>query len=110
MGNMTSSILESEDNDSDTQTSLDDERQRVTGELTKLSVALFEHYSATMGKNESLGMLIESLSETLGNMISLVADDHQQEVIDSAHLVILQGLSSQQESIAQIAYGVVGHA
>jgi hypothetical protein len=55
-------------------------------------------------------MLIESLSETLGNMISLVADDHQQEVIDGAHLVILQGLISQQESIALLAYGQVGHA
>jgi hypothetical protein len=107
---MTSSILESEEIDSDPQTDLDYERQRVTGELTKLSVALFEHYSSTMGKNDALGMLIESLSETLGNMISLVADDHQQEVIDGAHLVILQGLISQQESIALLAYGQVGNA
>ncbi len=107
---MTNSILENQEDELDTTIDPDYERIRVTGELTKLSVALFEHYSSTMGKNESLGMLIESLSETLGNMISLVADDHQQEVIDSAHLVILQGLASQQESIARIAYGQVGHA
>ena len=85
-------------------------RQRVTGELTKLSVALFEHYSESMDKNTALGMMIESLSETLGNMISLVADEEQQTVIDSANLVIQQGLTSQQENIALLAYGQVGHA
>lgn len=107
---MTSSIIESLDSDTDSSPDVDFERQRVTGELTKLSVALFEHYSESMGKNEALGMLIESLSETLGNMISLVADDHQQDVIDSSHLVILQGLNSQSEAIALLAYGQVGHA
>jgi hypothetical protein len=107
---MTNSILENQEDDLDNQPDPDYERVRVTGELTKLSVALFEHYSDSLGKNQALGMLIESLSETLGNMISLVSDDNQQEVIDSAHLVILQGLASQQESIARIAYGQVGHA
>jgi len=86
------------------------QRQRITGELTKLSVALFEHYSDSMGKNTALGLMIESLSETLGNMISLVADEEQQTVIDSANLVIQQGLTSQQENIALLAYGQVGHA
>jgi hypothetical protein len=86
------------------------QRYRTTGELTKLSVALFEHYTATMGKNAALGLMIESLSETLGNMISLVADEHQQEVIDSANEVIQQGLTSQQEEISLLMYGVVGHA
>lgn len=86
------------------------QRQRVTGELTKLSVALFEHYSEVMDKNTALGLMIECLSETLGNMISLVADEEQQTVIDSATLVIQQGLTSQQENIALIAYGIVGHA
>ena len=107
---MTISTFESNEADSDSQCDRDFERQRVTGELTKLSVALFEHYSETMGKNEALGMLIESLSETLGNMISLVADDYQQEVISSANLVILQGLTSQTECIALLEYGQVGHS
>jgi hypothetical protein len=108
---MTTSDNTIEDSTDDSgQSDRDYQRLRVTGELTKLSVALFEHYSATMGKNAALGLMIESLSETLGNMISLVADEHQQEVIDSANEVIQQGLTSQQEEISLLMYGVVGHA
>lgn len=102
-------LQESDEEDSDF-SNIDFQRQRVTGELTKLSVALFEHYSVSMGKNAALGLMIESISETLGNMISLVADEEQQTVIDSANLVIQQGLTSQQENIALLAYGQVGHA
>jgi hypothetical protein len=107
---MTSSTINPSDDEDNLAQNDEAERQRVTGELTKLSVALFEHYSESMGKNEALGLLIESLSETLGNMISLVSDTHQEEVIESATLVIYRGLCSQQESIALLEYGVIGHA
>jgi hypothetical protein len=85
-------------------------RQYVTGELTKVSIQILEFYTKNLGRNEALAVTIESVSETLGNLISLVKEEHQQEVVDSASVVIQQGLLSQQELIAELAYGQVGHA
>lgn len=85
-------------------------RQYVTGELTRVSVQILEFYTKSLGRNEALAVAIESVSETLGNLISLVKEEHQQEVVVSAGAVIQQGLLSQQELIAEIAYGQVGHA
>lgn len=89
-------------------------RQQLTvyasGLFTKQSVDLYEKYSLIMDKNDALGMVIEALSISLGNVISLVGEEHQQEVIDSANEVIQQGLVDQMELIAEIAYGIVGHA
>jgi hypothetical protein len=87
----------------------DTARMHVTGELTKYSVEILEFYSESLGKNVALGMIIESLSETLGNVISLVKEEHQQEVIESAGLVIQQGLVAQQKMIDELTYGQVGH-
>ena len=87
----------------------DTARMHVTGELTKYSVEILEFYSESLGKNVALGMIIESLSETLGNVISLVKEEHQQEVIVSAGLVIQQGLVAQQKMIDELTYGQVGH-
>lgn len=85
-------------------------RQYVTGELTRVSIQILEFYTKNLGRNEALAITIESVSETLGNLISLVKEEYQQEVVDSSSLVILQGLLSQQELIAELAYGQVGHA
>ena len=83
-------------------------RQQATGEITKYAVEFLEYHSQTIGKNLALGIAIEAVSESLGNLISLVKDIHQSEVIDSAHQVMLQGILSQQKIIAEIAYGQVG--
>lgn len=83
-------------------------RQQATGEITKYAVGFLEYHSQTIGKNLALGIAIEAVSESLGNLISLVKDIHQSEVIDSAHQVMLQGILSQQKIIAEIAYGQVG--
>jgi flagellar biosynthesis/type III secretory pathway protein FliH len=88
----------------------DQAREYITSELTRYSVEILEFYNDKIGKNESLAITIESLSETLGNLISLVKEEYQQEVMDSANQVIHQGLISQQEIIAQMAYGQLGHA
>ena len=85
-------------------------REYVTAELTRYSVDILEFYKDKIGRNESLAITIESLSETLGNLISLVKEEYQQEVMDSANQVMQQGLISQQELIAQMAYGQLGHA
>lgn len=102
-------VIESEIDEADEQTYLE-VRQGATHELTTYSVEMFDYYTKTMGKNAALGLCIEALSETLGNMISLVKDDNQAEVLDTANLVIQQGLLSQQEVIAALVYGQVGHA
>lgn len=94
--------------DTDEQTYLE-VRQGATHELTTYSVEMLDYYTETMGKNAALGLCIEALSETLGNMISLVKDDNQAEVLDTANQVIQQGLLSQQELIAEMVYGQVGH-
>jgi hypothetical protein len=83
-------------------------RHQAAGEMTKYAVDLMEYYSQNLGKNIALGLAIESISETLGNLISLVKEDHQTEVIDTAHQVMLQGIISQQKMIAEITYGQVG--
>lgn len=88
----------------------DQARDYVTAEMTRYSVEILEFYNDKLGKNESLAITIESLSETLGNLISLVKEEYQQEVMHSANQVIHQGLISQQEIIAQMAYGQLGHA
>lgn len=88
----------------------DTARMHVTGELTKYSVEILEFYGEALGKNVALGMIIESLSETLGNVISLVKEEHQQEVIASAGLVIQQGVITQQKMIDELTYGQVGHS
>lgn len=82
----------------------------ITSQITSSSVETFELLCKTFDRNESLGLIIEALSKSLGNMISLVKEDNQQEVIDSANELIQQGLVDQQEIIAEMAYGYVGHA
>lgn len=99
-------LEESEQDGNDRETA----RQYVTGELTRVSIQILEFYTKNLGRNEALAVTIESVSETLGNLISLVKEEHQQEVVDSASVVIQQGLLSQQELIAELAYGQVGHA
>lgn len=86
-----------------------DARLYATGELTKYAVQMLEYYSDQMGKAAALGMVIESLSESLGNMISLVSENSQTSVIESANQVIHQGILSQSELVAEMAYGQVGH-
>lgn len=88
----------------------DQARLYVTGELTRYSIEILEFYTSKIGRNESLAITIESLSETLGNLISLVKEEYQQDVVESAGAVIQQGIVSQQKLIAQMAYGHVGHA
>jgi hypothetical protein len=88
----------------------DQAREYVVGEITRYSVDILEYYSERLGKNEALAITIESLSETLGSLISLVKEEYQQDVVSSAGEVIQQGLISQQKLIAQMAYGQVGHA
>ncbi len=87
-----------------------DHRLMAASEFTKMAVEFLAAFEPTLDKNQSLGIIIEALSETLGNVISLVKDDHQQEVIDTANLVIQQGLLNQHELIAEISYGHIGHA
>jgi hypothetical protein len=87
-----------------------DPRAVATQQLTQFSVELFEEFTQLTDKNNALGFVIEALSETLGNMISLVKEDYQQEVIATANEVIQQGLMAQQELIAAMNYGQVGHA
>jgi hypothetical protein len=90
--------------------SRDQARDYVVGEITRYSVDILEFYSDKLGKSEALAITIESLSEALGSMISLVKEEYQQEVVSSAGEVIQQGLISQQKLIAEMAYGMVGHA
>jgi len=85
-------------------------RQQATGEITAYAVNFLEYYSQHMGKNVALGIAIEAMSESLGNLISLVKDEFQDEVIGTAHQVMLQGILAQQKMIAEIAYGQVGTA
>lgn len=85
-------------------------RQYVCGEITRYAVEILEFYSKKLGKNNALGMTIECFSECLGNLVSLVHEDHQAEVLESSQQVIYQGLINQQETIAELAYGQVGHA
>jgi hypothetical protein len=85
-------------------------REYATHELTKYSVEMFEYYTTHLGKSEALGIVIEALSESLGNMISLVSDHNQSEVLDTANLVIQQGILNQCKMVAEITYGQVGHA
>lgn len=85
-------------------------REYVCGEITRYAVEIFEFYSNKMGKNDSLALTIECLSESLGNMISLVSESNQQEVLTASQDVIRQGILNQQELIAELTYGQVGHA
>ena len=85
-------------------------REYATQELTKYSVEMFEYYTQHLSKNEALGVVIEALSESLGNMISLVSDSNQTEVLDTANLVIQQGILNQCKRVAELSYGQVGHA
>lgn len=88
----------------------DDARTYATSELTRYSVEMLEYYSEAMGKSTALGIVIEALSESLGNMISLVKDQNQPEVLDGVNLVIQQGITNQSKLVAEMAYGQVGHA
>ena len=90
--------------------SIEGYRRLIAGEFTASALTSFEVLCKTYDKNESLSAVIEGLSSALGNIISLVKEDNQQEVIDSATVVIKQGLIDQQELIAEMAYGYVGHA
>lgn len=88
----------------------DEARTYATSELTRYSVEMLEYYSELMGKAQALGVVIEALSESLGNMISLVQDQNQPEVLDGVNLVIQQGIVNQSKLVAEMAYGQVGHA
>lgn len=85
-------------------------RAYVCQEITRYSVEILEYYSNKFGKNQALGLTIESVSESLGNLISLVTEDHQAEVLHTSQQVVAQGIINQQELIAELAYGQVGHA
>ena len=99
--------IDSEDGDKIT---TEDYLTMITCEITNNSIETFELLCKTFDRNESLGILIEALSKSLGNVISLVKDDCQQDVIETANELIQQGLVDQQEVIAEMAYGFVGHA
>lgn len=88
----------------------DEYLELIIGEITNNSIETLELLCKTFDRNESLGIIIEALSKSLGNMISLVKDDEQQDVIDTANDIIHQGLVDQQEAIAEMAYGCIGHA
>jgi uncharacterized protein (UPF0333 family) len=81
-----------------------------TAAVTQMAVALFQYYCGKMEKNDALGLAIEVFSESLGNLISLVGENYQQEVLSSATTVIQRGILSQQEVIAEMAYGQIGHS
>lgn len=85
-------------------------REYVCGEITRYAVEILEFYNEKLGKNESLALTIECLSESLGNLISLVHEDHHEEVLSSSWSVVREGVTNQQEVIAQLTYGQVGHA
>lgn len=85
-------------------------RTYVCAEITRYAVEILEFYNNKMGKNESLALTIESVSESLGNLISLVHEDYHEEVLSSSMEVIREGISNQQEMIAELTYGQVGHA
>lgn len=85
-------------------------REYVCGEITRYAVEILDYYSKKLGKNDALGITIESLSESLGNLISLVHEDHQAEVLADSQQVVHQGLLNQQELIAALRYDQVGHA
>ena len=85
-------------------------RDYVCAEITRYAVDILEFYNNKLGKNESLALTIECLSESLGNLISLAHEDCHTEVLDSSMEVIRQGISNQQEVIAELTYGQVGHA
>lgn len=87
-----------------------DAQQLAANEITQLSVQLLAQMEAEMPRNQALGAIISAISESLGNMISLVKDDYQQEVVESAHQVIQIGLLSQNEAISELTYGQIGHA
>ena len=82
----------------------------VCAEITRYAVEILEFYNNKLGKNESLALTIESVSESLGNLISLVHEECHEEVITSSMEVVRQGISNQQEVIAELTYGQVGHA
>ena len=84
-------------------------RTYASGEITQYAVDMLEYYSDKMPRNEALGMIIEALSVSLGNLISLVKEDHQSEVIDGANQVIQMVILAQTELIASMAYGQIGH-
>lgn len=85
-------------------------RTYVCAEITRYAVEILEFYNNKLGKNESLALTIESVSESLGNLISLVHEAHQEDVLNSSVAVIRQGISNQQEVIAELTYGQIGHA
>jgi len=85
-------------------------RDYVCAEITRYAVEILEFYNNKLGKNESLALTIECLSESLGNLISLVHEDHHEEVLSSSWEVVREGITNQQEVIAKLAYGHVGHA
>jgi Ca2+-binding EF-hand superfamily protein len=99
-----------EDLDIDENITADEYLTMITGQITSNSVETFELLCKTFDRNESLGIIIEALSKSLGNMISLVTEDNQQEVIYTANELIQQGLVDQQEIIAEMAYGHIGHS
>jgi hypothetical protein len=93
-----------------TLTEADDVKHQLTGSITQQSLDFLESYSHQAGNNLALAIIIESLSEALGNMISLVEESHQSETINCANQVILQGIVSQHKIVAHLVYGYVGNA
>lgn len=82
----------------------------ATGVVTKQTLEIYEKYAEILGKNEALGITLEAQANAIGNMISLVSDDTQEEVIESVIKVIRQSLSIQMQLVDEMRYGVVGHA
>lgn len=85
-------------------------KNQLAGSITQHALEFLESYGAQAGNNLALAVVIESLSESLGNLISLVAEAHQSEVIVTANQVILQGIVSQHKMLAHVMYGHVGTA
>ena len=113
---LNSDLLSDDDDDLSDATDSELEQERayardyVCAEITRYAVDILDFYNSKLGKNESLALTIECLSESLGNLISLVHEDYHTEVLQSSMEVIRQGISNQQEVIATLTYGQVGHA
>lgn len=85
-------------------------RYQISGDFTSTAVQVFESLLKFSDKNKALSVMIEALSETLGNFVALVSDTEQEDVILSAMQVVEQSTVLQQEHVARMIYGQVGHS
>ena len=83
--------------------------QLATGTLLEQAVEIFETFSKKTSRNTALGVTLQATSLVLGNLTSLVHEDHQREVLEDCLQVIERGLIDQLEIIAEMSYGAVGH-